>query len=149
MCLSDRTNCSHFANISGRLLSFCLHVSSCLQMCIISPTYGYDLEGLSRDKTDFDLLWLTTQGDLVGMREFSGQDWYWLTAQDDCRFEVVPKVSAKGQPASCCVYKHLVFLCSCGDVEPAIMEFTMTARSRGAPALIFNGFKYKSKPNKC
>ena len=65
-----------------------------------------------------------------------------MVAQDDCRFEVVPKVYAKGQPASCCVYKHLVFLCSCGDMEPAIMEFTMTARSRGAPALIFNGFKY-------
>ena len=65
-----------------------------------------------------------------------------MVAQDDCRFEVAPKVSAKGQPASCCVYKHLVFLCSCGDMEPAIMEFTMTARSQGAPALIFNGFKY-------
>ena len=48
--------CSHFAYISVRLLSFCL------QTCIISPTYGYDLERLSRDKTDFDLLWLTTQG---------------------------------------------------------------------------------------
>ena len=49
--------CSHFAYISVHLLSFCLHVSFCLQMCIISPTDGYDLEGLSRDKT--------TQGDLV------------------------------------------------------------------------------------
>ena len=38
---------SHFAYVS-----FCLHVSFCLQMCIISPTYGYDLEGLSRDNTD-------------------------------------------------------------------------------------------------
>ena len=34
-------------------------------MCTISPTYGYDLERLSRDKTDFDLLRLTIQGDLV------------------------------------------------------------------------------------
>ena len=38
-------------------------------MCVILPTYGYDLEGLSRDKTDFDLLWSTTLGDLVGTRE--------------------------------------------------------------------------------
>ena len=57
--------CSHFAYISVRLLSFCLHVSFCLQMCIIPPTYGYVLGGLSRCKTDFALLWLTTQGDLV------------------------------------------------------------------------------------
>ena len=28
-------------------------------MSIISPTYGYELEGLSGDKTDFDLLWFT------------------------------------------------------------------------------------------
>ena len=49
-------NCSHFAYISVCLLSFCLHVSFCLQMCFISPTYVYDLEGLSKDKTDFDLL---------------------------------------------------------------------------------------------
>ena len=33
--------CSHFAYVS-----FCLHVSFCLQMCIISPTYGYDFGGL-------------------------------------------------------------------------------------------------------
>ena len=37
--------CSHFAYISVRLFLFCL------QMWIISPTYG--------DKTDFDLLWFT------------------------------------------------------------------------------------------
>ena len=45
-----------FVLISVRLLSFCLHVhvSFCLKMCIILPTYGYDLGGLSRDKTDFD-----------------------------------------------------------------------------------------------
>ena len=56
--------CSQFAYISVRLLSLCLHVWFSLQMCIISPTYGYDLHvgGLSRDKTDFDLLWLTIQG---------------------------------------------------------------------------------------
>ena len=47
------SNCSHFAYISVRLLSFHLHISFCLQMCIISPTDGYDLEGLSRDRTDF------------------------------------------------------------------------------------------------
>ena len=32
------------------------NVSFCLQMCIVLRTYGYDLEGLSRYKTDFDLL---------------------------------------------------------------------------------------------
>ena len=57
--------CSHLAYISVHLLSFYLHVSFCLQMCIISPTYGYELEELSRCKTDFALLLLTTQGDLV------------------------------------------------------------------------------------
>ena len=45
---AGKANCSHFAYISVCLLSFCLHVTFCLQMCIISPTYGYDLEGLSR-----------------------------------------------------------------------------------------------------
>ena len=53
--------CSQFAYTSVCLLSFRLHVSFHLQMCIISPIYGYDLGGLSRDKTDFALLWLTTQ----------------------------------------------------------------------------------------
>ena len=52
---SERVICSHFAYISVRLLSFCLHVSFCLQMCVISPTDGYGLERLSRDKTYFDL----------------------------------------------------------------------------------------------
>ena len=33
-------------------------------MCIISPTYGYDLEGFKGTRTDFDLLWIT-QGYLV------------------------------------------------------------------------------------
>ena len=37
--------CSHFAYLSVRLLSLCLRVSFFLQMCIISSSYGYDLEG--------------------------------------------------------------------------------------------------------
>ena len=36
---------------------------------------SFHLERLSRDKTGFDLLWSTTLGDLVGTREFRGQDW--------------------------------------------------------------------------
>ena len=83
------SNCSHFA-----------YVSFCLLMCIISPTYGYDLEGLSRDKTDFDSLWLTPLDDLVGTREFRGQDWLWSTGQDDCHFEVVPYRSVCQRTAS-------------------------------------------------
>ena len=50
---------SHFAymfHFAYKCVSFRLHMGS------------YDLEGLSRDKTDFDLLWLTTLGDLVGRR---------------------------------------------------------------------------------
>ena len=59
-----KRNCFYFAYISSHLLSFCLHVSFCLQMCIISSSYEYDLEGFQGTRTDFDLLRLTTQGDL-------------------------------------------------------------------------------------
>ncbi len=35
---------------------------------------------------------------------------------------------------------YISILYYCGDIEPAIMEFT--TRARGAPAVIYNGFKY-------
>ena len=72
---------SHFAYVSIHLLSFCLYVSFCLKTCIISPTYEYDLERLSRDKTDWFTLidntgWLSSTLKELG-RELRGQDWLW------------------------------------------------------------------------
>ena len=77
---------------------------------------SFHLERLSRDKTGFDLLWSTTLGDLVGTREFRGQDWLeeaqLLISTDSSIGDVLLTENVKDQWEQKMVYYWQEMLCT-------------------------------------